>query len=215
VDKVIRTVIHSSGWGLGTLDSALLSHTKCRRSISSAALWFVVLLCFYAIASLAQQVHPTESQVKAAYLFNFGKFVQWPIDHGASGDSFELCVLGQDPFGPVLDATVAGESIGARKIAVVRISKLSEAAPCNVLYISGSEGSRLGQILEAARHSGALTVSDIPHFVDHGGIIGFVKQQDRIRFEVNRGAAEDSHLTLSSELLKVAFRVVNKASAQE
>jgi hypothetical protein len=160
-------------------------------------------------------VHPTESQVKAAYLFNFGKFVQWPIDHGPRGDSFELCVLGQDPFGPVLDATVAGESISARKIAVVRISKVSEAAPCNVLYISGSEGSRLGQILEATRHSGTLTVSDIPHFVEHGGIIGFVKQQDRIRFEVNRSAAEGSHLTLSSELLKVALRVMNKDTAEK
>jgi hypothetical protein len=160
-------------------------------------------------------VHPTESQVKAAYLFNFGKFVQWPIDRGPSGDSFELCVLGQDPFGPVLDTTVAGESIGARKIAVARISKISEAGPCNVLYVSSSEVSRLFPILEAARRSGALTVSDIPHFVDRGGIIGFVKQQDRIRFEVNRGTAEDSHLTLSSELLKVAFKVVNKAPAQE
>jgi len=173
-----------------------------------------VLLCFSA-TSLAQQVHPTESQVKAAYLFNFGKFVQWPSDHGPSGDLFELCVLGQDPFGPVLDATVAGESISTRKIAVVRISKVSEAAPCNVLYIGASEASRLGQILEAARHSGTLTVSDIPHFVERGGIIGFVKQQDRIRFEVSRGAAEDSHLALSSELLKVALRVVNKGTPEK
>jgi YfiR/HmsC-like len=211
---VIRTVIQSWRWGLGILASALLSHRRGRRSISVAAPWFAVLLCLSA-TSLAQQVHPTESQVKAAYLFNFGKFVQWPIDHGPSGDSFALCVLGQDPFGPVLDATVAGESINARKISVVRISKVSEAAPCNVLYISGSEGSRLGQILEAARHSGTLTVSDIPHFVEHGGIIGFVKQQDRIRFEVNRGAAEDSHLTLSSELLKVALRVVTKDTAEK
>jgi len=214
VDTLIHTVIDFWLWGLGTLASALLSHRKHRRSIS-AALGFVLLLCFSPITSRAQQVHPTESQVKAAYLFNFGKFVQWPIDRGPSGDSFELCVLGQDPFGPVLDTTVAGESIGARKIAVARISKISEAGPCNVLYVSSSEVSRLFPILEAARRSGALTVSDIPHFVDRGGIIGFVKQQDRIRFEVNRGTAEDSHLTLSSELLKVAFKVVNKAPAQE
>jgi len=206
--------MHSGRWGLGTLASSLLSHRRFRRSISSAALWFAVLLCLSA-TSLAQQVHPTESQVKAAYLFNFGKFVQWPLDHGPSGDSFQLCVLGQDPFGPVLDATVAGESISARKIAVVRISKVSEAAPCKVLYISASETSRLGQILEATRHSGTLTVSDIPHFVERGGIIGFVKQQDRIRFEVNRSAAEDSHLTLSSELLKVALRVMNKDTAEK
>lgn len=203
--------MNSRRWGLA---STLLSQRALRRSISGAALWFALLLCL-SVTSLAQQVHPTESQVKAAYLFNFGKFVQWPIDHGPSGASFELCVLGQDPFGPVLDATVAGESISTRKIAVVRISKVSEAGPCNVLYISGSEGSRLGQILEAVRHSGTLTVSDIPHFVERGGIIGFVKQQDRIRFEVSRGAAEDSHLALSSELLKVALRVVNKGTPEK
>ncbi len=212
---MIRTGIHSSRWGLGTLTSVLLSRRRRRRLISSAALRFAVLLSLFAISSLAQQVHPTESQVKAAYLYNFGRFVEWKSDRGPNGDSFELCVLGQDPFGPILDATVGGESINLRKITVKRISKLPEAAGCNVLYISTSEAGRLGPIIEAAHHSGTLTVSDIPHFVDHGGIIGFVKQQDRIRFEVNRSAAEDSHLTLSSELLKVAFKVVNKDTAEK
>ena len=211
---MIRTVIQSWRWGFGNLASEPKSYGRGRRSISSATLWFAVWLCFSA-TSLAQQVHPTESQVKTAYLFNFGKFVQWPLDHGPSGDAFELCVLGQDPFGPVLDATVAGESINVRKITVKRISKMSEGTSCNILYISVSEAGRLGPILQAARHSGTLTVSDIPHFVEHGGIVGFVKQQDRIRFEVNRGAAEDSHLTLSSELLKVALRVVNKDTAEK
>lgn len=215
MDKVIRTGIHSSRWGLGTLASVLLSRRRRRRSISSTAPRFAVLLSLFAISSLAQQVHPTESQVKAAYLYNFGRFVEWKGDGGPKGDSFELCVLGQDPFGPILDATVGGESINLRKITVKRISKLPEAAGCNVLYISASEAGRLGPIIEAAHHSGTLTVSDIPHFVDHGGIIGFVKQQDRIRFEVNRSAAEDSHLTLSSELLKVAFKVVNKDTAEK
>lgn len=193
----------------------LLSRRRRRRSISSAALRFAVLLSLSVIGSFAQQVHPTESQVKAAYLYNFGRFVEWQSDRGPSGDSFELCVLGQDPFGPLLDATVAGESINTRKIIVKRLPKLFEGASCNILYISSSEASRLGPILEAAHRSGTLTVSDIPHFVDHGGIIGFIKQQDRIRFEVNRSAAEDSHLTLSSELLKVAFKVIKKNTEEK
>ncbi len=212
---MIRTAINSSCWGLGTSANVLLSHRRCRRSILSVALRLAVLLSLFATASLAQQVHPTESQVKAAYLYNFGRFVEWQGEGGPKGDSFELCVLGQDPFGPVLDATVGGESINLRKITVKRISKLPEAASCNILYVSASEAGRLGTIVEAAHHSGTLTVSDIPHFVDHGGMIGFVKQQDRIRFEVNRTAAEDSHLTLSSELLKVAYRVVNKDRAEK
>lgn len=215
MDKVIRIFVHSSRWGLGTVASVLLWYRKYRRSISNVTVRFTVLLSLFATASLAQQVHPTETQVKAAYLYNFGRFVEWQSDHGPNADSFALCVLGEDPFGPVLDATVGGESINLRKITVKRISKLPEAAGCNILYVSASEAGRLGAIIEAAHHSGTLTVSDIPHFVDHGGIIDFVKQQDRIRFEVNRAAAQDSHLTLSSELLKVAYRVVNKDPAEK
>jgi hypothetical protein len=158
----------------------------------------------------AQEAHPTESQVEAAYLYNFGKFVRWPTDRSAALDSFAICILGKDPFGAVLDATVAGESIDGKKITVSRLSSIQEAIRCSVLFVDPSEQGRLGAILASAQRLSVLTVSDIPHFAERGGVIGLVAQQGKIRFEVNRGSAEDSHLILSSELLKVATKVIEK-----
>ncbi len=177
----------------------------------------IAALLFFGIAATvrAQEAHPTESQVKAAYLYNFGKFVTWQDEQVANAPSIEICVLGRDPFGSILDSTVAGESIDGRKITVERPSTIQEAAPCGILFISSSEEIRLSAILASAQHFGALTVSDISHFAERGGAIGFVMQQDRIRFEVNRSAAEQSHLVLSSELLKVASRVIERDPPQK
>jgi hypothetical protein len=155
----------------------------------------------------AEQPHPTEPQIEAAYLYNFGKFVTWS---NTSGEAFEICVLGKDPFGSILDATVAGESIGDKKITTRKISNLQESAHCRVLFISSSEESRLKPALAAAKNGGTLTVSDMPHFADKGGMIQFVPRDNKIRFEVNLPATEEAGLTLSSELLKVAVKVIGK-----
>jgi hypothetical protein len=122
--------------------------------------------------------------------------------------SLEICILGQDPFGAVLDSTVAGERIDGKQISVRRVAKPQDAAPCSILFVSSSEEGRLGSVLASAQPLSVLTVSDVPHFAEKGGMIGFVTQEDRIRFEVNRKAAEESHLELSSELLKVAVKVI-------
>jgi hypothetical protein len=125
-----------------------------------------------------------------------------------------ICILGKDPFGEVLDSTVEGASIDGRKITVKRLVNAADIskdiAPCSILFVSISEEGRLAPLLAAAQRQGLLTVSDIPHFAEHGGIIGLVMQENKIRFEVNRGAAEQSHVALSSELLKVAVRVIEK-----
>jgi len=154
------------------------------------------------------QVHPTESQVKAAYLYNFGKFVRWQADRAAA-TSLEICILGKDPFGAVLDSTIAGESIDGRKIVVSRLAKAQDASHCNILFVSLSEENRIGAVLSAVERLGVLTVSDIPHFAERGGMIEFVAREGKIRFEVNRAAAERAHVTLSSELLKVAVKVID------
>jgi uncharacterized protein DUF4154 len=181
-----------------------------RLKIFRAAIFLVLLLPICPTLVGAQKAGATESQVKAAYLYNFGKFVRWQTDRAGSPQTLTICVLGKDPFGAVLDATVEGESIDGKKITVKRLPNIQDLAPCSILFVAMSEESRLGPDLSAAQHQGLLTVSDIPHFAEHGGIIGFVMLQDKIRFEVNRGAAEQSHLTLSSELLKVASRVIEK-----
>lgn len=174
---------------------------------------FGVLLCFFSLIAAvhAQEAHPTESQVKAAYLYNFGKFVRWSSQSAHAGsDPFQICVLGKDPFGPVLNATVMGESIGDRKVMARRIASLEDSSHCRVLFVSSSEQGRLKAILALAKTDGVLTVSDMPHFADRGGMIEFVPQENKIRFEVNLPATEEAGLTLSSELLKVATRVIGK-----
>jgi hypothetical protein len=93
---------------------------------------------------------------------------------------------------------------------VRRIAKVQVAANCSILFISSSEENQLDSVLQMAQRFDLLTVSDIPHFAERGGMIGFVTHADRIRFEVNRPVAERSHLILSSELLRVALRVIDK-----
>lgn len=186
-----------------------LSGPNSRRILVLAGV-VLAAVCFLTACPLAQQPRPTESQVKAAYVFNFGKFVNWQGAQVETQDSFKICILGKDPLGAVLESTVAGEQIGGKKITVERISKLPDDPVCSVMFISAAEASHVEAILAAARPLNVLTVSDMPHFAERGGMIGLVMQQDKIRFEVNRFAAEQSHLALSSELLKVATRVIER-----
>jgi hypothetical protein len=151
--------------------------------------------------------------VKAAYLYNFGRFVEWPGKAAAAqGGSFTVCVLGQDPFGPSLDATLAGETIGGKTIVANRISSPEESGNCQILFLSLSEDSRLSTIIADLDKRAVLTVSDMRQFTQRGGMIQFVLEGKRVRFEVNLTATQHAGLTLSSELLKVAT-TLRKTSA--
>jgi hypothetical protein len=162
------------------------------------------LLCVFAAGAQCQP-KPTEYDVKAAYLFNFAKFIKWKTP--AAEGSFAICVLGTDPFGEALDRTVAGEKIEGRNVSAKRIRTATEAAGCSIIYVSSSERSRFRALLPQLSATSALTVSDLPNFTDHGGMIQFVLQEDRVRFQVNLAATEKAGLTVSSELLRVATAV--------
>lgn len=165
------------------------------------------LLSFVSNYSTAQP--PNEYQVKAAYLFNFGKFVRWHSNSNLSADQpFSICVLGQNPFGQALDSTVAGEMLNGRKVRTRRLASIQDGADCQIIFISASEDSRLKTILVGASRLSALTVSDIPHFAERGGMIELLTQDERIRFAVNLSTTEEAGLALSSDLLKVATRVI-------
>jgi hypothetical protein len=182
--------------------------------LRNSAIWkstlTLSLLLFTAYYSAAQERGPTEYQVESAYLYNFGKFVTFPPDRASTFDLFQICVIGKDPFGATLDATLQGGTIGGKKISAQRISNMQQAQSCSILFISSSEEGHIPAILKDASRLNLLTVSEVRHFAEQGGIIELVKQQDKIRFEVNLTAAQESHLTLSSELLKVAIRVLRK-----
>src|SRR6266446_7048892 len=163
---------------------------------------------FLTTGLLAQQPKPNEYQVKATYLYNFGRFAKWPEAVPAGkGDSFSVCVLGQDPFGSILDSTLAGEALDGKPVVLRRLSKPQDAGECRILFISSTEEKHLKEILTALDENGVLTVSDMPGFARRGGMIQFVLEGDRVRFEINLASAESARLVLSSELLKVAASV--------
>jgi hypothetical protein len=173
--------------------------------------WYSVVVCAAILAAFAglgsvasaQQSKPEEYQVKAVYLYNFGRFITWPST-AAQDESFEICIIGHDPFGAVLDATLAGESIENRKLVARRISSPGNLGTCRILFVSSSEAPRVKDVLNLADKSSVLTVSDMPGFTSHGGMIQFVLKDNKVRFEVNLSTAEKGGLTLSSQLLKVA-----------
>jgi len=172
----------------------------------AATVFAVVLACARTLPAQTPKI--TEYQVKAAYLVNFGRFVEWPARLApASSDLFNICVLGQDSFGADLDSAVAGETIGRAHMLAKRISRPQEAADCRVLFITASEAGQWKEILAALGKLSILTVSDMPQFAQHGGMIQFLRDGNRVRFDINLAATQRAGLNLSSELLKVAVTV--------
>ena len=169
-----------------------------------------IVVCFLAIsiAATPQSAHTPEYEVKAAFLYNFVKFVEWPPPVAHSTTPFRLCVLGTDPFGDTLSNITQGKSISGRPIATNRLQSLLQAPSCHVLFISLAAPEAQRQALEAVQDLPVLTVGESADFLHLGGMIKFVLDQDRVRFEINLDAAERHHLKLSSKLLAVA-RVVD------
>ena len=167
-----------------------------------------VCLTFSLLHLPAQGSRPSDYDVKAAYIYNFGKFVKWPSASAANqGGAFSICVLGDDPFGSVLQSELAGKTLGGQPVRVKQVSKPQDATSCRVLFIEGTEERHLKEILDALGRASVLTVSDISDFSRRGGMIEFVMVGDRVRFAINRATAEDAGLVLDSELLKVATEV--------
>ncbi len=149
-------------------------------------------------------------KVKAAYLYNFAKFVEWPDGAFENGESpFVIGVLGDDPFGRDLDATVKGKTIAKRAVKVRRLRwddqvDRAQLKDCHILYIGGSEPRRFMEIVAALEDQPVLLVADIAGFAHDGGMIGFVLDGQRIVFEINREAVDRAQLKASARLLKLA-----------
>ena len=186
--------------------------------ISSNHSWvrlaLTVCAMLISLATTAAQIKPSEYDVKAAYILNFGKFVRHGTDVPPQRKSFEICVIGQDPFGRTLDQLTANESIGGRAVRVSRLAQLPRTEPCDVAFISQSEGKRLEQDLEALRPTETLTVSDAPDFLERGGMIQLLLVSNHVRFAVNLGAVRRTNLVLSSDLLRVAVSVTGNTPGE-
>jgi hypothetical protein len=170
-----------------------------------------VLLVFVLLApglmSDAQSV--SEDQVKAAYVYNFAKFVEWPSRDFASPTApLRFCVLDDRSFESELIQIVKGRAVAGRPVIVVPVQSGDQSRDCHILFIGSSQEGQVRHIIEVLRETNVLTVGETKGFVEAGGIINFVLQDDRVQFQVNHKAAKQAGLSISSRLLAVAKVVV-------
>jgi hypothetical protein len=167
----------------------------------------VLALALLGVSRPAVPADPSpEYVVKAAYLYNFARYVEWPSPALARGDGkLVVCVLGQDPFGAVLDRTLAGKAVDGRPLAAQRCASADDVAHCHLLFVGSTE--ELGDALRLSRTANVLTIGDADDFLRRGGMIQLLTVDNRVRFAINLGAIERAGLKISSEVLKLATDV--------
>jgi hypothetical protein len=158
--------------------------------------------------SACAQSNADEYQVKAAFLFHFAQFVDWPAGALDAGDaSVKLCILDDEPRRRELQNTIEGKLIGGRVYHVRLLSQQQEISDCNILFLSRDEANRQTTIVKSLRGMPILTVGETTNFLSDGGMIRFHFEEGKIRFDINLGAADSSHLKISSRLLLLATSV--------
>lgn len=147
-----------------------------------------------------------EYAVKAAFIYHFGKFVEWPDEWSTERpDSFRVAVIGSNPFGAVIYQQLAGKVLGGRAVVVREIGAGEDLSGFHVAFVAAVHTDSLKSILDRMRSAATLTVGDTEDFIEAGGMVRFFISEDRrVRFEVNLRAVEDAGLSMSSRLLNVA-----------
>jgi hypothetical protein len=170
----------------------------------------VLLLTAVWIPTEAHAQAPPLSQydVQAVYLFDFAKFVRWPA--GTEHETITICVSGVKTYTDILTKVIAGEQIEGRPLAVRAVQNPEDIAGCNIVFIGVAARDRLDSLLAATAGKPILTVSDVPGFLDRGGMIQFQIIANRVRFSVDLRPVARSGISLNSELLKVAVSVNGK-----
>lgn len=173
------------------------------KNITYRHLIFLLLAGWNMIA--VAQTPPSEYQVKATFLFNFTRYVQWPATSFETTQSpFVIGILGHDPFGPYLKETVAGENVHGHPIIIQKYSEVDEIKNCHILFINISQPSKLESAMQAVSKKGVLTIGDAGNFMQKGGILKFYDAEGKIKFEINPERAKAAELTISSQLMKLA-----------
>jgi hypothetical protein len=158
-----------------------------------------------AIPLQPQSVPSIEYQVKAAFLFNFAKFVEWPPDAFPSEKTpITLCVFRYDPFGGVLDEVIRGKTINNRELAVRRINELPDLKSCHLVFVSAREDKLLSEIEKGVKGESVLLVGESGDFAERGGAVQFFLEANKLRFAVNVDVAQRAQLQISAKLLALA-----------
>jgi len=179
----------------------------------------VTCLCLSLLAggtAVAQAEGPASAEylIKAAFLYNFAKFVEWPSEAFKDNLSpINLYILGSDPFGEAL-TSIRDKTVKGRRLSIKRVNTPEEISGCHILFVSASEKGDLKHVLSVLKNLAILTVSDVEKFAQRGGVINFIVVDNKIHFEINPDAAQQSGLKISSQLLKLA-RIVSSESRKE
>lgn len=190
----------------GQLPGAVLLHTRLLRDAGVLAL--LLFLCLPRLVAGEDRPRASLPRVEAAFLRNFAHYIAWPPSAFADDHApWRICILGNDPFGRVLDDTLLGRVEQGRTFAVIRAETLSEAAPCQIIYVAyrTSEGRRA--VLAELKRRPVLTVGDAPEFLQEGGVIRF-HVSDHVEFGVNLDQARAASLHVQTRMLEVAYEVV-------
>jgi len=164
----------------------------------------------------AQTARAPEYSLKAAYLFNFTQFIEWPSNCFVSAEApIIIGVLGEDPFGGALDQAIRDKTLRGRPFEIRRSRRLGDLGGCHMVFVCASEAKRVPEILAANNKKSVVTISDLDRFGEQGGIIGFYTENNRLRFQINVGAAERAGIKISSQLLRLGTIIREKGDAEK
>jgi len=172
-------------------------------------LWLAIFIIF---VPLVRATATSEYELKAAFLLNFARFIQWPENVPPVNQPIVIGVLGTDPFGSSLDSIVAGETVNGRVLTVKRLERNDPISDCQILYVCRSEISHLSNLLERVKGQAILTVSDIDRFVYMGGMIGLTMDRGKVRVQINVDVAKNGQLAISAKLLRLSLVVRDRQS---
>jgi hypothetical protein len=203
----------SSGPAGGALSASPAGRFSNGRAIRWMALLAAVLLLLAPSGQKTKaQTSAEEYRVKAAFIFHFAQLVDWPPEAQTGADhSLVLCTLGEDPFQGTLELTVAGKVIGNRVMRIRHLGEPQDLQACQILFLGKAQSKRIPALVTNLHNAPVLTVGETAGFLDAGGMIDFLLEDNKLRFEVNLKAAESADLKIRSRLLVLAQRVVGES----
>ncbi len=187
---------------------------QARRCLWLVAVLLVAFLWPVSPLAAAEPVVAKEYQVKAAFLFNFTKFVEWPAEKFlAPDDPIVIGVLGRNPFGTALEETVKGKSVNGRALHIKVVRTVAEIKGVHVLFVAASEDHRMGEVGSALQAGRVLGVGESAAFLACGGVIRFVLEGAKLRFDIDMGSADLAQVTVRAQLQDLARDVKKKPAA--
>jgi hypothetical protein len=188
------------------------SPNSAKRAFPAASVLLAAMLCLLGATAPAQASSADEDQVKAAFLLNFGKFVEWPATAFAGqAEPFRICITGAKDVANALGVLAIGQKLNGREISVLLIEHHQPVKQCHMLFIGNVTAKDSKALLAEAKGTWVFTVTNEKNFLDNGSMLGLVNTDNRISFEINQQLAEDAGLKISSKLLSLAKAVRGKS----